>query len=434
MSGPPSGTDPTGGGAPAQVRFEDLPDAYHVWKWRILIAYCAFYSINYMGRFNFSLIQPAIISDLGITSADTGWINSWMFWGFAFGDLVHGRLAERFGYRRILLLGAIGTGLFNFIASYGNSINGLLIPWAIVGFVNAATWAPGIGIIAQWWGRRERGRAMGLVGTAAGFALLVVWVVTPWVAANWGWRAALRYPPLFITLLGIAYYFVVRDKPSDVGLPEYMESDEVSQRAETSAEGSEGGLRPYLHLLSNWRFFIACQVKGLDNVVRYGIVSWAPVYYVQVGGMDLREMGWVTFAYPLGYMWGPIVGGYISDKFFGSNRSKVIIISGFLSGAAVMGIALIPADSIPLAVLFLVVGGFCVNMSPIQALAVDLAGRRLAGTAAGVLDAHGYIYGALQAWFFGWLALAIPNGWFWVFTIMAATRIISVIAIWRVRA
>lgn len=412
----------------------EMPALYHTWKWRILIAYCVFYSVNYMGRFNFSLVQSEIITDLGITRADTGWINSWMFWGFAFGDFVHGRFAERFGYRRILLLGAIGTGLFNVITSFGSTINTLLIPWSIVGFVNAATWAPGIGILAQWWGRRERGRVMGLVGTAAGLAMLVVWVVTPWVAASYGWRAALRYPPLLITLLGIAFFFVARDKPSEAGLPEYIESDEISIRAESSAEGSEHGLRPYLHLLSNWRFFIACQVKGLDNVVRYGIVSWAPVYYAQAGGMDLREMGWVTLAYPLGYMWGPICGGYISDKFFGSNRSRVIIISGFLSGAAVMGIALIPANSIPLAVLFLVVGGFFVNMSPIQALAVDLAGRKLAGTASGVLDAHGYMYGALQAWFFGWLSLAVPNGWFWVFTIMACTRLISIAAISRVRA
>jgi OPA family glycerol-3-phosphate transporter-like MFS transporter len=275
---------------------------------------------------------------------------------------------------------------------------------------------------------------MGMVGTAAGFALLVVWVVTPWVAANFGWRAALRYPPMLITVLGIAFYFVAKDKPSDAGLPDYVESDDVSKEAESSSEGQEAGLRAYLHLLSNWRFFIACHVKGLDNVVRYGIVAWAPVYYVQVGGMDLQEMGWITFAYPLGYMWGPICGGYISDHFFKSNRSTVMIISGVLSGAAVMGIALIPANHIPLAVFLLLIGGFTVNMSPIQALAVDLAGRKLAGTASGVLDAHGYIYGAIQAVFFGWLSLAVENGWFWVFATMAGTRLISVAAISRLRA
>lgn len=422
--------------APAvrQVEYHDLPPAYHRWKWRILIAYCVFYSINYMGRFSFSLIQSEIITDLGITRADTGWINSWMFWGFAFGDLVHGRLAERFGFRRVLAIGAVLTAVFNFIASYGTSIAGLAIPWAFVGFVNAATWPPGIALIAQWWPRRDRGRAMGLAGTSAGISLLVVWIVTPWVAALWGWRAALRYPPMLIAVLGIIFYFVVRDRPRDVGLPEYIESDEVSKNAESSAEGQTQGLRAYVHLLSNWRFFLACQVKGLDNVVRYGIVSWAPLYYVQVGGFDLKQMAIFTLAYPLGYMCGPICGGLLSDRLFKSNRSIVIIISGFLSAAMLMGIAFSPADQMYLAIFFLVMGGFTVNMTTIQALAVDLAGRQLAGTASGVLDAHGYVYGALQAWFFGWLSLSVPNGWFWVFTIMAASRLVGVAAISRVKA
>jgi len=416
-----------------QVNYWDLPPAYHQWKWRVLISFCVFYAFNYLGRFNFSLVQSAVIDDLGITRADTGWINSWMFWGFAFGDLVFGRISERFGYRNVILFGAIGTALFNFIASFGNSVRGLLIPWAMVGFVNAASWGPGIGLVAQWWPRSDRGRAIGLVGTSAGIALLVVWIVTPWVAATYGWRATLRYPPMIIALMGIIFFFVGKDRPSHVGLPDYVESDKVSRDAEDASGGNEHGLRAYLHLLGNFRFFLACHVKGLDNVARYGIVSWAPVYYAQVGGFDLKQMGLVTFAYPLGYLFGPIAGGLISDRLFHSNRSVVIVIGAILSAAAVMGIALSPADNIPLAVFLLVVGGFCVNLSTIQALAVDLAGRRLAGTAAGVLDAHGYIYGAIQAWFFGWLSLAVPDGWFWVFTIMAATRLISVAAIWRVR-
>lgn len=412
----------------------ELLYAYRYWKWRVLGGFCVFYCVNYLGRFNFSLIQPQVIEDLGITAADTGLINSCMFWGFALGDLVHGRLGERFGYRRVVLAGALGTGIFNFVTSFGDDVASLAVPWAVVGFVNAATWAPGIGLLAQWWSRRERGRALGWVLTAAGIALLVVWIVSPAVAAAWGWRAALRYPPLLISVLGIVFWFVARDRPADVGLPAYSEEDQVSRDAESAAEGRAHGLTAYVHLLTNWRFFAACQVKGLDNVVRYGIVSWAPVYYVQVGGFDLATMAWVTFAYPIGYLFAPIAGGWISDRVFRSNRSVVVAIAGAASGVMMLAIAFSPADRAVLAALLLALGGFTVNLSPVAALAVDLAGRRLAGTASGVLDAHGYAYGALQAWLFGWLAVANPHGWFWVFAAMAFTRFLAVAAIWRVRA
>ena len=412
----------------------ELLHSYRHWKWRVLIAFCIFYSFNYLGRFNFSLVQPQVIEDLGVSAATTGFVNSCMFWGFALGDLMHGRLSERFGYRRVVLAGALCTGLFNVVASFGDDVVSLAVPWAIIGFVNAATWAPGIGLLAQWWSRRERGRAIGWVGTAAGIALLVVWIVTPAVAAEWGWRAALRYPPLIISALGIAFWLVARDRPADVGLPPYAEDDQVSRDAEEAAAGRDQGFAAYRHLLSDWRFFIACQVKGLDNVVRYGIVAWAPVYYAEVGGFDLRTMAWTTFAYPVGYMFAPIVGGAISDRLFRGNRSIVMAMSGAVSGFVILIIAFSPADRIVLAVILLLVGGFSVNLSPVAALAVDLAGRRLAGTASGVLDAHGYVYGGLQAALFGWMVVAFPSGWLWVFIVMALTRFVGVAAIWRVRA
>ena len=352
----------------------ELLYAYRYWKWRALGGFCVFYCVNYLGRFNFSLIQPRVIEDLGITAADTGFINSCMFWGFALGDLVHGRLGERFGYRRVVLAGALGTGLFNVVASFGDDMASLAIPWAVVGFVNAATWAPGIGLLAQWWSRRERGRALGWVLTAAGIALLVVWIVSPAVAAAWGWRAALRYPPLLISVLGLAFWFVARDRPADVGLPPYSEEDEVSRDAESAAEGRAHGLTalsaPPLRLALLRRL----PSEGARQRGALRIVSWAPVYYVLVGGFDLATMAWITFAYPVGYLFAPVVGGWISDRVFRSNRSIVVAIAGAASGVLMLAIAFSPADNVVLAVVLLALGGFTVNLSPVAALAVGPRG------------------------------------------------------------
>ena len=157
----------------------------------------------------------------------------------------------------------------------------------------------------------------------------------------------------------VGHRFLVRrrDRPSDVGLPAYSEDDAISRDAETAAEGRAHGLTAYLHLLSNWRFFVACQVKGLDNVVRYGIVSWAPIYYVQVGGFDLDTMAWITFAYPVGYLLAPLSGGTLSDLVFRSNRSIVVAIAGAASGVLMLGIAVSPADHAILAAVLLFFGG-----------------------------------------------------------------------------
>ena len=83
-----------------------------------------------------------------------------------------------------------------------------------------------------------------------------------------------------------------------MGLPEYIEEDDMSASAEAVDSERLKGLGPYKQLLSNSRFQIACHVKGLENVVRYGLTTWVPIYYVQEAELDISSMVLVTMALP----------------------------------------------------------------------------------------------------------------------------------------
>ena len=251
--------------------YSELPPRYHRWKWRVLLSFCGFYLFLYLGRFNFWPIAPLVQDDLVLTHLEIGMINALLLWGFGLGDLVHGRLAEAYGLRLWVLGGAVLTTVFNWVTSYGGSAMSIAIPWGIAGFVNAACWSPGISMLSQWWPRRDRGVAMGILGTFTGGAMLLMWWVSGFVGAEFGWRAAFRYPPLMITLMGVAFFLLARDRPSDVGLPEYVEDDEVSAAPEAIAPERLKGLGPYKELLGNPRFQLASHVKGLENVVKYGL-------------------------------------------------------------------------------------------------------------------------------------------------------------------
>ena len=202
---------------PEAKRYEDVPRSYNIFKWRVLLAFAGFYLFLYMGRFNFWPVAPLVKEDLGLSHFEIGMINAMLLWGFGLGDLVHGRLSEAYGLRLWVMIGAILTTVLNWVTSFATSAVTMAIPWAIAGFVNAACWAPGISMISQWWPRRNRGLAMGIIGTAAGGAMVMMWWISGYVGAEWGWRASFRYPPLIIAVLGIAFYFIVRDRPSDVG-------------------------------------------------------------------------------------------------------------------------------------------------------------------------------------------------------------------------
>ncbi len=326
------------------VRFDDLPRAYHLFKWRVLLAFAVFYLFAYLGRFSLYPLGPLVKDGLGLTNVDIAIIWAMLFWGFALGDVVHGRLAEAFGLRLWVMLGAVLTAVFNCVTSFAVSPLTMAIPLGLAGFVNAACWAPAMSMISQWWPRSRRGIALGIVGTAAGGAMLVMWVLAGWVGAQWGWQAAFRYLPFISAVLGVAFYLMVRDRPADLDFPEYVEEDEVSAAPEAIESEKLRGLGPYRVLMTNTRFLLACHVKGLENVVRYGLTTWVAIYYSEAGGLSIESTVLVTVLLPVGYLIAPPLSGFISDYFLNSQRRPLVITSciasagnncGYRLGAAV---------------------------------------------------------------------------------------------------
>ena len=415
------------------AQYEDLPNSYHIFKWRVLLAFAGFYLFLYLGRFNFWPVAPLVKEDLSLSNFEVGLVNALLLWGFGWGDLVHGRLAETFGLRLWVMIGAILTTVFNLITSFATSAVTMAIPWGIAGFVNAACWAPGISMISQWWPRRNRGMALGIVGTAAGGAMVTMWWISGYVGAEWGWRASFRYPPLIIAVLGIAFYFIARDRPTDVGLPEYVEDDQVSATPEAIDPKRLKGLGPYRVLLGNSRFLLACHVKGLENIVRYGLTTWVPIYYFEEGGLSIESTVVLTVLLPLGYLFAPPISGIISDRYLDSRRQPMVIFSCMVSALVLVGIAMAPPVNVTLGALLLLIGGLSMGMSPMSTVAVDIAGRRMSGTASGVLDAHGYAYAGAQALIFAAVLDMAGSPWPIVFIAMAVTRVVSAAMISRVK-
>jgi sugar phosphate permease len=185
--------------------------------------------------------------------------------------------------------------------------------------------------------------------------------------------------------------------------------------------------------MTNWRFVAASHVKGLENVVRYGLTTWVPIYYFEEGGLSIESTVLVTVALPVGYLTAPLVSGYISDKFLGSRRRPMTLASAFISAVVLVIIAFAPADNEFLGAGLLLIGGFAMSLTLIAATAVDIGGRHMAATASGVLDAHGYLYAGAQALVFSVILDASGSPWEIVFLAMAATRLISAGIIWMVR-
>lgn len=117
--------------------------SFRVAQWRMLLAAMFCYLFFYPGRQTFGFAIPGIQAEFGFTKEHLGWASAAMLWAYAIGQAINGNLADKFGGRRIMTLGAVLSCGANWVTSFAGSFSALILPWGINGYFQALGWAPG---------------------------------------------------------------------------------------------------------------------------------------------------------------------------------------------------------------------------------------------------------------------------------------------------
>jgi OPA family glycerol-3-phosphate transporter-like MFS transporter len=400
--------------------------------WRIVIACSIWYSFYYLGRLNWGICMPWIIKDLNITKMDAGIVATGLLWSYAVGSFIAGRVGDKYGPRIMQTIGGVGTTVLNIITSFQSTLTGIFIPFTINGFVQGQVYAPTNMLISQWYPKARRGFATGIFGTSMGISSLVAWAITGYVVANYGWREAFIWPLLIFTLPStLALRFLVRNKPQDAGFPAYKELTEgISTKAEGLTSGDIEGAKAWILLFKNWKFVCLCIASFTVYIGRFGLLTWLPLFYAETAGIKLSAVPIMTFALPLGMMFGPISAGWISDKVFKSKRYQMICtyFVGCVTVLLLMAFIPIKVMGLELAIALQVLAGMFVlgiNGSLFTA-ACDFGGRTMAGTAVGTINFFNYLGSGVQGLLIGGI-LTTTGSWTIVFGTIAGFMIVGTV-------
>jgi OPA family glycerol-3-phosphate transporter-like MFS transporter len=407
--------------------------------WRVVIMVSVWYSFYYLGRLNWGMCLPWMIKDLGISKMEAGVGATILFWAYSFGTLTSGKLGDIFGARIMNTIGGVGTTILNLIVAALTRFGAILIPWGINGFVQGQAYAPTNMMITQWYPKAKRGLATGIFATSMGVASMFVWLITGTVVANYGWRAAFTYPLLFCTLpLTIVFFILARSKPEHAGFPPYKETmaDTISGKAEQLTDESIAGVRAWVMLFGNWRFLLVAIASFMLYMGRYGLLTWVPLFYAETAGINLKKIPIATIALPLGMMFGPIIGGWISDKFFKARRYQILTIYmiAFTAIMILLSSMGLKRLGLPLSFGLLALGGFFVlgSVGLVFTTACDFGGRKMAGTAVGSVNFFNYMGAGTQGVVIGTI-LQKTQSWPIVFAVLAGCAVLSIILINIVR-
>jgi OPA family glycerol-3-phosphate transporter-like MFS transporter len=130
-------------------------------QWKMLFAVMFCYLFFYTGRQNFGWAIQGISLEFDVTKQYIGWAGAAMLWAYGIGQFINGNLADKYGARRMMVIGGLLSVLMNWATSFATAYWMVVTFWALNGFCQSLGWAPGSRLVSNWWGSNERGKAFG---------------------------------------------------------------------------------------------------------------------------------------------------------------------------------------------------------------------------------------------------------------------------------
>ncbi len=378
----------------------------------LLTMFC--YLFFYTGRHNFGWAAKQLAVALNISFEKIGWVSFSMLIGYAAGQLVHGNWADRFSPKHMITIGGLLSVTANVLISFSSSFTAILILWTLNGYFQSMAWAAGSRIISNWW-RDKRGLAFGMYTMAAGTSSILTYLFSI-LLVNEGWRNLFRIPVLFLAVAVIIFFIFVRNGPA------YAEGSEEKIIEQEKLDWKHS----YATVFRNKKFLVVCLSIGFQSMARYGLIFWIPLYFLSKETDAATSRVWVSLLLPVGMAIGAFSFGYISDKFFNSDRIKSIALG--MTCCAIVSVLLFvfQLQSTFVIGVFVFLAGFCsygpqANFWP---LAPELLGQRYVGTGTGVMNMCAYLFAALGEPLMGKL-IDVTNNKAIIFLIVALIALLS---------
>jgi EmrB/QacA subfamily drug resistance transporter len=155
--------------------------------WAALFALCLGFFMILVDSTIVSVATPAIIEDLHAEVNSVVWVTSAYLLAYAVPLLITGRLGDRYGQKKLYLLGLTVFTVSSLWCGMTNSIGTLIIARVFQGFGASMMTPQTMATITRIFPAARRGRAMSLWGATAGAALLVGPILGGVLVDTLGW-------------------------------------------------------------------------------------------------------------------------------------------------------------------------------------------------------------------------------------------------------
>src|SRR4051812_36945172 len=366
------------------------------------------YATFYMGRYNFNVFKGQFGEMYHFDKAQVGVIATAGFWTYALSVIFNGPLADKFGGKRAILIGAVGAALVN-LAIGAMFLSGwqtkLILSMSLLYACNCYFQSFGalsvVKVNAPWFHVRERGFFGGVFGIMISIGYTLALTVGGFLLAHFPYPVIFFAPAAALITMAVIDHFVVRDTPGKAGFEDFDTGDA------SSGDNSPVDIKyVFTKVFSNPIMLNLAAAEFCTGFVRQGLLLYYTEFLGEVHGVKIGStlFSLASTGVTVGGIIGGMLCGWMSDRVFQSRRAPVAFI--FYIGQALSVLALGLTHNAMLA--SGLIGFSCIWIFGVHGMlsgtaAADFGGKKAAATATGMLDGVQYVASGFTGFGLGWI-------------------------------
>lgn len=367
------------------------------YRWFIVAMLFIAMIINYMDRAALSVAMPFITKSFELTPSEKGMVFSGFFIGYAAFNFIGGYLADRYGPKRVFFWAMCIWSALCGLTATAYSFWSLLIIRALFGVGEGPVPTTANKVVNNWFPIRERARAVGINQAGGPLGGALAGPVIGFLAISLGWQWSFVIVGIIGVIWAIAWRFIATDNPAHHPKVSEEELADIQAGRDTNSSDIQAATdRPSL-LSVLMRPSVLCTGFSLFcyNYTLYFFMTWFPSYLVDVKGVSLQQMSWITaFPWLVGAC-GMAAGGFLIDRIYQKTgrqlfSRKVVLVTCLTVAAGCIGMSG-RSESMELVVFFMsiAIGILMLTASAFWALIQDTVPSYYVGTAGGLMHGMG---------------------------------------------
>ncbi|MES9905516.1 MAG: MFS transporter, partial [Sedimenticola sp.] len=349
--------------------------------WTIWSLGAALYLIGFYQRVAPGVMTTELTADFGLNAAALGNLSAFYFYSYVAMQVPTGLLADHWGPRRLLTLGAMVAGIGTLVFALAGDVIWAGLGRLLIGGSVAVAFVGMLKLAGHWLPTRQYALSSGLALCCGVVGAVFAGVPLGMLVDAFGWRPVMVVSAGVTFAVSIAIWLWVRDDPKELGYAGHAVTHDSDTAPPT--HGAIAGIREVFRYRNTWLLYLIS--GGVVGCVLTFAGLWGVPFLTSHYGMEKSGAAAVCSAIMIAWALGGPTFGWLSDH-LGKRRPLYII--GCTVQLVCWSIALLLSD-LPLWLLISLVvtaGFFSGNMIITFAFSRESVPPSLAGTVSGIVN------------------------------------------------